>query len=82
MEFFTEKNINYADLVVAFIHCPFDEPEDDCPFKSYWEIPQIEDRIRAMAELPETELNRLREYHRQCILRQAERLKNAQSDSL
>jgi hypothetical protein len=72
--YFTEKNIKYADLVVPFINCPFEAPEDDCPFKLYWEIPKIEDRIDAMGNLSKDELENLRDHHRQCILRQVERM--------
>jgi len=72
--YFTEKNIKYADLVVPFIKCPFEEPETDCPFKRYWEIPKIEDRIQTMGNLSEGELENLREHHRKCILTQVTRI--------
>ena len=74
--YFTEKNIKFADLVVPFINCPFEEPETDCPFKVYWEIPEIEERIQTMGNLSEEELESLREHHRKCILRQVERVQN------
>jgi len=74
MKYLTEKNIKYADLVVPFIRCPFEEPETDCPFKVYWELPEIEERIQAMGNLSEDKLENLREHHRQCILNQVTRI--------
>ena len=54
--YLSEKNIQYADLFMAFIQCPFDKADDDCPFEKYWKISNIEEQLTILQELPANEL--------------------------
>ncbi|MCG6189852.1 hypothetical protein [Maribellus maritimus] len=74
--YLTEKKIKYADLVVPFMKCPFKKAEHDCPFIEYWKLASVEKQIQIIENLPEGELDLLREQHRLC---QARKIKNAQS---
>ena len=73
--YFTEKKIKYADLVVPFTKCSFKKVENDCPFVKYWKLASVEKQVRAIEDLPEKELDLLREHHRIC---QERKIKNAQ----
>jgi len=72
--YFTEKNIKYADLVVPFTKCPFDDIESDCPFVDYWKLPSMEEQITEMGNLPEEKLEELRQHHRKCLLDKVKRI--------
>lgn len=67
--YFTKKNIEYADLVIPFTKCPFEEIEYDCPFVEYWKLPSEEEQIVAMGDLPENRLDDLRKHHQRCLKR-------------
>lgn len=73
--YFTEKKIKYADLVVPFTKCPFKKVEHDCPFIEYWKLASVENQVQAIEDLPEDELDILREHHRLCRER---KIKDAQ----
>ena len=73
--YFTEKKIKYADLVVPFTKCPLKKVKNDCPFIEYWKLASVEKQVRAIEDLPEKELDLLREHHRIC---QERKIKNAQ----
>lgn len=68
MTYLNDKNIKYADLIVPFTGCPFDQVEDDCPFVKYWNSPKLEDRVLLIAKIPENELRELQDHHRKCVL--------------
>ncbi len=74
--YFTEKKIKYADLVVPFTKCPYKKVEHDCPFVKYWELSSVEKQVQAIENIPEKELNLLREHHRNC---QERKMKNVQN---
>lgn len=74
--YFTEKKIKYADLVVPFTKCPFKKVEHDCPFVEYWKLASVEKQVLAIENIPEKELDLLREHHRLC---QARKIKGARS---
>jgi hypothetical protein len=74
--YLTEKKIKYADLVVPFAKCPFKKVERDCPFVSYWELASVEKQVQAIEDIPEVELDLLREHHRLC---QERKIRNARS---
>lgn len=73
--YFTEKKIKYADLVVPFTKCPFKKVEHDCPFVEYWKLASVEKQIQIIENLPEEELESLRDHHRLC---QERKIKNVQ----
>lgn len=66
-EYLTKKNIENADLVSAFIRCPFGEPLDDCPMIPYYGINNAEKQIVLMNTLSEQKLQQLRSHHQSCI---------------
>lgn len=66
-EYLTKKNIENADMVSAFIRCPFGEPSDDCPFIPYYGINNAGKQIDLMNSLSEHELQQLRSHHQSCI---------------
>ncbi len=74
--YFTKKKIKYADLVVPFTKCPYKKVENDCPFIEYWRLTSVEKQVRAIEDLPEKELDLLREHHRLC---QERKIRNARS---
>ncbi len=65
---FTKKNIKYADLVVPFTKCPFDDVEEDCPFTAYWKLSLIEKQLSEIENLSDEELEKLQLHHRKCVL--------------
>jgi len=65
----TERNIKYADLVVPFSGCPIGNPVDDCPFSKYWKTDDTSNRIILIENLTENELDNLREFHRECLMK-------------
>lgn len=67
--YLTKRNIKYADLLVPFSKCPFEEVESDCPFVEYWNFSSEEEQIVAMSNLPESKLNILRAHHQKCLER-------------
>lgn len=76
----TEKNNRNADLVSAFLRCPFDEPVADCPFIQAYHLNNPEEQISILNSLSEPELEQLRSHHRTCIaLRRADFLINGDS---
>lgn len=81
-KYLTKKNIKNADMVSAFIRCPFGEPSEDCPFIPYYGINNAEKQIDLMNTLSEQKLQQLRSHHRSCIaLRRGQIvLKNADSE--
>ncbi|MEZ5104465.1 MAG: hypothetical protein R2757_08215 [Draconibacterium sp.] len=74
--YLTEKKIKYADLVIPFTRCPFKKVEHDCPFIEYWKLASVEKQVQAIENIPETELDLLRKYHRLC---QERKIRSAQS---
>ncbi|MCG6191174.1 hypothetical protein [Maribellus maritimus] len=74
--YFTERKIKYADLVIPFTKCPFKKVEPDCPFVEYWKLASVEKQIQIIEDLPEKELDLLREHHRLC---QERKMRNARS---
>lgn len=65
---FNEKIIHNADLVIPFNGCQFGEPVSDCPFIKFWDVEDPDERIGHIATLREGELEKLRTFHRECIL--------------
>ena len=68
----TKKFKEYVDLVVPLICCPIGEPVADCPFVCYWDIKDFAERIRPIEELPIKELDKLRIFHRKCLMEKVE----------
>jgi hypothetical protein len=66
-EYLTRKNIENADMVSAFIRCPFGEPLEDCPFIPYYGINNAGKQIDLMNTLSEQKLQQLRSHHQSCI---------------
>ena len=65
--YFTEKKIEYADLVIPFTKCPFKKIEHDCPFVECWKQASIEKQVQLIEDLPVEELDLLRKHHRICV---------------
>ena len=76
--YLSEKNIQYADLFMAFIQCPFDKADDDCPFEQYWKVSNIEEQLNTMQELPANELDELQKHHRICLLNKVRRIREGE----
>lgn len=66
-EYLTKKNIENADMVSAFIRCPFGNPVEDCPFIPYYGINNAGKQIDLMNTLSEQKLQQLRSHHQSCI---------------
>lgn len=64
---FTEKNIEYADLIVPFTKCPLGEAVADCPFIAYWKMEDEDKQIALVDQLPEEKLDELRAFHGKCL---------------
>ena len=75
---FSERSIEYADLLVPINKCPLGEAVPDCPFAEYWEIEDRTTRMGLIEELAEERLNELRDFHRACLNRKIE---NAREES-
>jgi hypothetical protein len=76
--YLSEKNIQYADLFIAFIKCPFEKADDDCPFEQYWKLSNIEKQLNTMQDLPANELNQLQKHHRICLLNKVRRMQEGE----
>ncbi|WP_163321775.1 MULTISPECIES: hypothetical protein [Draconibacterium] len=76
---FTEKDVEYADLVVPFTKCPLGDPTKDCPFAEYWKIEDQGQRIKIIDELPEVKLDELRVFHHKCLAIKIEKAKERTS---
>jgi hypothetical protein len=76
--YLSEKNIQYADLFMAFIKCPFDKADDDCPFEQYWKFSNIEKQLNTMQDLPANELDQLQKHHRICLLNKVRRIREGE----
>ena|GEM_PF-1480828 len=76
--YLSEKNIQYADLFMAFIKCPFDKADDDCPFEQYWKVSDIEKQLNTMQDLPDNELDELQKHHRICLLNKVRRIREGE----
>lgn len=74
--YFTEKKIKYADLVIPFTKCPFENVEQDCPFIEYWNLASVEKQVTLIENFPEEKLDSLRNHHKLC---QERKLKNVQN---
>ncbi|MDX9881401.1 MAG: hypothetical protein RBS73_05005 [Prolixibacteraceae bacterium] len=73
----TEKNNRNADLVSAFLRCPFGETVSDCPFIQAYQLNNPQKQIMLLNSLPGQELEQLRSHHRTCMaLRRADFLVN------
>jgi hypothetical protein len=71
-KYLTRKNIKNADLISAFIRCPFGDTVEDCPFIPYYKLNNPAEQISLMNTLSDDELQQLRSHHQSCIaLRQA-----------
>ncbi len=66
-KYLTKKNIKNADMVSAFISCPFGEPSEDCPFIPYYGINNAGKQIDLMNTLSEPKLQQLRSHHQSCV---------------
>ena len=66
-KYLTKKNIKNADMVSAFISCPFGEPVEDCPFIPYYGINNAGKQIDLINTLSEQKLQQLRSHHQSCI---------------
>lgn len=67
---FNEKYIKNADLIIPFERCLFGKPVDDCPFKPYWHSDFIDGEHHPILMLDNEELEKLRGFHRKCMLEQ------------
>jgi hypothetical protein len=76
--YLSEKNIQYADLLMAFIKCPFDKADDDCPFEPYWKLSDIKKQLNTMQDLTIEELDRLQKHHRICLLNKVRRIREGE----
>ena len=65
--YLTEKNIRNADMVSAFLCCPFGETVADCPFIAYYKLNNPQEQIRLLNTLSQQEFEQLRSHHRSCI---------------
>jgi hypothetical protein len=64
---FNEKYIKNADLIIPFERCLFGKPVDDCPFKPYWHSDFNDGEHHPILTLDNTELEKLRDFHRNCM---------------
>lgn len=62
------KGLEYADLIVPFIACPFGKPAQDCPFIEFWKAYDFEERIYLIHSISYGDLKKLRAYHRNCVI--------------
>jgi hypothetical protein len=76
--YLSKKNIQYADLLMAFIKCPFDKADDDCPFEPYWKLSDIKKQLNTMQDLTIEELDRLQKHHRICLLNKVRRMQEGE----
>jgi len=75
---FSERSIEYADLLVPMNKCPLGEAVPDCPFAEYWKIKDRSRRAELIEELAEEKLNELRDFHRKCL---AVKIEKAQEET-
>ena len=66
--------IDNADLIIPFEHCSFGKPVEDCPFKIYWDRDFDKDENHPILVLDNKELEKLRTFHRKCMLEQVKRV--------
>ncbi|WP_321995554.1 hypothetical protein [Draconibacterium orientale] len=62
----TEKNNEFADLIIPFTACPFEKVEVDCPFTYFGNHNELDEIIRLIDQLPIEKLISLREHHKTC----------------
>jgi hypothetical protein len=76
--YLSEKNIQYADLLMAFIKCPFEKADDDCPFEQFWKQSNVEKQLSSLQNLPISELDQLQKHHRICLLNKVRRIREGE----
>lgn len=62
----TEKNKEFADLIVPFMACPFEKVEVDCPFTDFGDLKGLDAILKLIDQLPNEKLISLREHHNNC----------------
>jgi hypothetical protein len=67
--YFTKKTIEYAGLIVPLTCCPIGEPIEECPFIRFWKDNDRDKRINPIEELPEEELDKLQDFHHECLMK-------------
>lgn len=70
---FSNRSIEYADLLVPMRKCPLGETVTDCPFIEYWEHKDEVERNNILEKLSEEKLDELREFHRRCLTKKIEK---------
>ena len=68
MTYLETRELKYVDLIVPLIGCPFGKATKKCPFASYWQKYDFEQRISLIHTIPDNKLEKLRTYHRACVL--------------
>lgn len=69
----TPKIRKNVDLINAFSGCPMGKPLEDCPFRAYYELNNEREQILQIENIEQEELDRMREFHRDCVLHYRER---------
>ncbi len=75
--YLNKKNIKNADLVSAFMQCPFGDTTSNCPFIPYQNLNNPEEQINALNQLPQNELQQLRTFHNKCTTTRITNNRNA-----
>ncbi|MCG6190841.1 hypothetical protein [Maribellus maritimus] len=73
--YLTKKNIENIDIVGAFIHCPFNQTTNDCPFLKYHHLQNPDKQMNAFHMLSDEEIQSLRIFHRNCVKERSEKEK-------
>lgn len=63
----TKKHHRFANLLIPFSSCPFQQVEKDCPFVAYWGNNGTGEQMKIIEGLKEEELLRLQDHHRICM---------------
>ena len=71
---FNEKYTKNADLIVPFERCLFGKSVENCPFKAYWNRDFDNEGEHPILTLDNEELEKLRDFHRKCMLEQVKRV--------
>ncbi|PKQ62156.1 hypothetical protein BZG01_17710 [Labilibaculum manganireducens] len=64
-----------ADLVSVISQCPFDSPVDNCPFRQYYMLQNEILQIQELLYVPENQLDKMRDFHRECFKKQIHKKK-------
>lgn len=77
----TPKICKNVDLINAFSGCPMGKPLSDCPFLPYYQLKDEDERISQIEIIPQDELDRMRIFHRDCVIFYRERRRKERCNS-